>query len=130
ASSSLTSIVKKNENAMSARRVDPDGAGPSMNGWAIASIVALLGVALASDYLFPRKVERSERAQPPRSGGDGSETAETTEERDRGRGARTPSAIPARGWKDILLRVYANVSAHRIMSLAAGMTYYSILAIF
>src|SRR3954467_15354879 len=49
---------------------------------------------------------------------------------DRGRQARTPSEIPARGWKDILLRVYANVSRHRIMALAAGMTYYSILAIF
>ncbi|MBV9460388.1 MAG: YihY/virulence factor BrkB family protein, partial [Bradyrhizobium sp.] len=31
---------------------------------------------------------------------------------------------------DILLRVYANISRHRIMALAAGMTYYSILAIF
>jgi membrane protein len=50
--------------------------------------------------------------------------------RDRGREARTPSEIPPRGWKDILLRVYANVSKHRILALAAGMTYYSILAIF
>jgi membrane protein len=122
--------MRKNEDAMSARRVDPDGAAPSMNGWAIASLVALLGVALASDYLFPRKVEPSERAQPPRSGGEGSETAETTEERDRGRSATTPSEIPARGWKDILLRVYANLSGHRIMALAAGTTYYTILAIF
>ena len=48
----------------------------------------------------------------------------------RGRRATTPSEIPARGWKDILLRVYANISKHRILALAAGMTYYSILAIF
>jgi membrane protein len=32
--------------------------------------------------------------------------------------------------KDILLRVYRDVSRHRVMALAAGMTYYSILAIF
>ncbi len=51
-------------------------------------------------------------------------------EEERGRDATSPSEIPARGWKDILLRVYANVSAHRIMALAAGMTYYSLLAIF
>jgi membrane protein len=51
-------------------------------------------------------------------------------ERDRGREATTPSEIPPRGWKDILLRVYANISKHRILALAAGMTYYSILAIF
>jgi len=51
-------------------------------------------------------------------------------DRERGREATTPSEIPARGWKDILLRVYANISKHRILALAAGMTYYSILAIF
>jgi membrane protein len=49
---------------------------------------------------------------------------------DRGRAASSPSEIPAKGWKDILLRVYANFGKHRILALAAGMTYYSILAIF
>ncbi|MCK1741259.1 YihY/virulence factor BrkB family protein [Bradyrhizobium sp. 139] len=38
--------------------------------------------------------------------------------------------MPARGWKDILLRVYSNISEHRVLALAAGMTYYSLLAIF
>ncbi|WP_022719939.1 YihY/virulence factor BrkB family protein [Rhodopseudomonas sp. B29] len=49
---------------------------------------------------------------------------------DHGRDATTPSEIPPRGWKDILLRVFRNFSEHRIMSLAAGMTYYTLLAIF
>jgi len=49
---------------------------------------------------------------------------------DRGRGATAPSEIPARAWKDILVRAYTNVSRHRVMALAAGVTYYSILAIF
>jgi membrane protein len=49
---------------------------------------------------------------------------------DRGRQANTPSEIPARGWIDILKRVYLNFSEHRILALAAGMTYYSLLAIF
>jgi membrane protein len=53
-----------------------------------------------------------------------------TEEDERGRQATTPSEIPDRGWKDILLRVFSNISKHRILALAAGMTYYSILAIF
>lgn len=48
----------------------------------------------------------------------------------RGRLAETPSAIPARGWKDILLRVYHNISEHRVIALAAGVTFYSLLAIF
>lgn len=49
---------------------------------------------------------------------------------DRGRQATSPSEIPAKGWKDILLRVFSNISKHRVLTLAAGMTYYSILAIF
>ena len=35
-----------------------------------------------------------------------------------------------RDGRDILLRVYSNVGDHRILALAAGMTYYSLLAIF
>jgi membrane protein len=49
---------------------------------------------------------------------------------DRGRGATSPAEIPPQGWKDILWRVYANIGDHRILALAAGITYYSILAIF
>jgi membrane protein len=48
----------------------------------------------------------------------------------RGRLATTPSAIPARGWTDILRRLYRNISEHRVIALAAGVTFYSLLAIF
>jgi membrane protein len=48
----------------------------------------------------------------------------------RGRLASAPSEIPARGWKDILLRIYRNIGEHRVVALAAGMTFYSLLAIF
>src|SRR5437763_10930408 len=41
-----------------------------------------------------------------------------------------PSEISARGWKDILIRVYRNISEHRVVALAAGVTFYSLLAIF
>jgi membrane protein len=51
-------------------------------------------------------------------------------ESSRGRAARTPSEIPARGWKDILLRIYQNISKHRVVLVAAGITFYSILALF
>jgi membrane protein len=44
--------------------------------------------------------------------------------------ASRPSEIPARSWKDILLRVYQNVGEHRVFALAAGVTFYSLLAIF
>jgi membrane protein len=50
--------------------------------------------------------------------------------RDRGRLADAPSQIPARGWKDILLRVYRNMGEDRVIALAAGVTFYSVLALF
>jgi membrane protein len=48
----------------------------------------------------------------------------------RGRSAETPSQIPVRGWKDILVRVYCGISENRILLVAAGVTFYALLAIF
>src|SRR6266550_3029795 len=48
----------------------------------------------------------------------------------RGRFAEGPSEIPARGWKDIILRVYEGISEDRILANAAGVTYYALLALF
>jgi len=53
-----------------------------------------------------------------------------TQERGRGRHAATPSEIPFRGWKDILLRVYENIGKNRVVVVAAGVTFYSLLSIF
>lgn len=55
---------------------------------------------------------------------------EVVSDQGRGRLASTPSEIPARGWKDILLRVWQNIGEHRVVALAAGMTFYTLLAIF
>jgi membrane protein len=51
-------------------------------------------------------------------------------EGDRGRFAPTPSEIPARGFKDVLVRVWNNIGEDRIMLVAAGVTFYALLAIF
>ncbi|HEX7043210.1 MAG TPA: YihY/virulence factor BrkB family protein [Burkholderiales bacterium] len=48
----------------------------------------------------------------------------------RGREAATPSAIPARGWKDILLRVKDQLGADNISIVAAGVAFYLFLALF
>jgi membrane protein len=48
----------------------------------------------------------------------------------RGRSAEKPSDIPARGWKDILWRVYAGISDDRILANAAAVTFYALLALF
>jgi len=57
-------------------------------------------------------------------------SAQPRSDQGRGRHAAAPSEIPARGWKDILLRTYRNISDHRVVALAAGITFYSLLAIF
>ncbi|WP_210484688.1 YihY/virulence factor BrkB family protein [Microvirga antarctica] len=51
-------------------------------------------------------------------------------EHGRGRRARSPQHIPLKGWKDILLRTYEEFGQDRVMSVAAGVTYYALLAIF
>ena len=48
----------------------------------------------------------------------------------RGRRARFPWDIPIAGWKDILWRVYAEFSADRVTLIAAGATFYLLLALF
>jgi membrane protein len=49
----------------------------------------------------------------------------------RGRQAETPADIPLRGWRDIVLRVYSNIiTKDRVITIAAGVTFYSLLAMF
>jgi membrane protein len=48
----------------------------------------------------------------------------------RGRHADRPSEIPATGWRDIGWRVWAEVGEDRVMLVAAGVTFYLLLALF
>ena len=48
----------------------------------------------------------------------------------RGRRATAPWHIPRTGWKDILWRVYASINDNRLLAVAAGVVFYSLLAIF
>jgi membrane protein len=56
--------------------------------------------------------------------------ASAKNESGRGREADTPTEIPTLGWKDILWRVYEQFGKDRVTSVAAGVTYYALLAIF
>ena len=44
--------------------------------------------------------------------------------------AQSPVHIPWRGWKDILWRTYARISDDRLIALAAGVVFFSLLALF
>src|SRR5258708_2494362 len=93
--------------------------------WAAAGLTAVL---LASGLGRRRYQEAGRRRLSAR--GEVPPQATSRHERARGRLAKTPSEIPLKGWKDILVRVYRNISNDRIVEIAAGVTFYAILAIF
>ncbi len=108
--------------AMSKReapRADPRRAAASAPRWSMAITAGLLTAGF-----------RPRRQAPPPDQGEKNTRGESGREHGRGRHASTPSQIPARGWKDILLRVYNNIGEDRVMLVAAGVTFYSLLAIF
>ena len=57
-------------------------------------------------------------------------TGRATTEKDRGRVAGSPTEIPAQGWKDIVWRAYEEMNKDRILAVAAGVTYFGLLALF
>ncbi|WP_439633506.1 YihY/virulence factor BrkB family protein [Glycocaulis sp.] len=48
----------------------------------------------------------------------------------RGRRAATPRDIPLAGWRDILVRSWGKFLAHRLLLIAAGLTFFALLGIF
>ncbi|MET4421600.1 hypothetical protein ABIB87_002952 [Bradyrhizobium sp. JR18.2] len=98
------------------------------SGWSIAAALGLLAAA----FLVERFAPLEDEIHPPLAEAkrDTAAAGLAAEGDGRGRSATSPSEIPAEGWKDILWRVYGNIGEHHILALAAGMTYYSILANF
>ncbi|WP_074078301.1 YihY/virulence factor BrkB family protein [Microvirga massiliensis] len=83
--------------------------------------------AREADASYPRGRGPSARTQGRRS-----DRQDTSGAGDAGRGreASGPTQIPARGWKDILWRVYEEMGNDRLLAVAAGVTFYGLLAIF
>ncbi|AWN40610.1 YihY/virulence factor BrkB family protein [Methylobacterium durans] len=103
--------------------------------WTVALATALLGlVALPRRRSGPVRTESGRSADGPRETSDSHEGRDAhrvaATEKSRGRHATTPSEIPASGWKDIAFRVFHDVSENRLVSVAAGVTFYVLLAIF
>jgi membrane protein len=90
--------------------------------WMIAA--AALAGALA--------LQASGRTPPPRRAPAGRGTTEHPSQESSGAGvdADTPSAIPARGWWDILKRAVSEAGSDRLLTEAAGVTFYTLLALF
>src|ERR1700731_4732255 len=48
----------------------------------------------------------------------------------RGRGAKAPTDIPPKGWRDVLLRVFHGISKDRVTTISGGVTFFVLLALF
>ena len=74
----------------------------------------------------PTDESLSDTPGPDRSAGDPAEIHEP----DRGRHADKPREIPRRGWKDILIRTWKEFGDDQAPLVAAGVTFYTLLALF
>ncbi|HET6618292.1 MAG TPA: YihY/virulence factor BrkB family protein [Dongiaceae bacterium] len=95
---------------------DPDHGSRRGLVWVLAG----LSIWLAASALRAQPQTANSRSHERRAGASDSH----------GRTADQPSEIPVRGWRDILIRTYRSISEDRVMVLAAGMTYYVLLALF
>ena len=105
----------------------------------LPALGAILGLALirlitgrgsTSPRRVPSRVHGPPEEQASKPSNSAPSSHEDSREPGRGREATSPTEIPARGWKDILWRVYEEMNKDRILAVAAGVTFYGLLALF
>jgi membrane protein len=101
--------------------------------WFAASVMVTAGI------IYGLKVQDDRRRSPPPPGLPPRATPAQEPltlqqiravERGRGRRARAPSQIPWRGWKDVFVRTYREIQDDRLLALAAGVAFYSLVSLF
>jgi hypothetical protein len=95
--------------------------------WFAASVLVTAGV------IYTLKLRPAPAAVPPRA--TPAQEPPTLQQRravepGRGRQAHVPQKIPWRGWMDILVRTYREILDDRLLALAAGVAFYSLIALF
>lgn len=100
---------------MRPRKKEPKSRRRGSIAWDVTPLVVLagMGVALLQTPSRGASVEKARIA-----------------ERGRGRRAASPTEIPGRGWKDILLRARSEFAEDQAPLVAAGITFYTLLALF
>jgi membrane protein len=107
-------------SAISARGSPPlEEGAPRIPLWVTAASIALLALGFSRSRVEHASMPAGTQRRGSISGEGG-----------RGRSATAPSKMPPRGWKDILLRLWNNIGRNRVIVVAAGVTFYSILAVF
>jgi membrane protein len=100
--------------------------------WFVASIMVAASVIYAFKLHDERRKPATDRI-PPRAT-PAQEPLSLQEvraaERGRGRQAHKPMQISRRGWTDIFVRTYWEIQSDRLLALAAGVVFYSLVALF
>lgn len=114
------------------RNASGSGRGSFVLGIALLGAMALRGRLGATDRPMDRSGAGPVSRSPAGRTGNRAETGrrQKTPDASRGREAETPSDVPATGWKDIAWRGYEEIQEDRVMLIAAGVTYYGLLALF
>jgi membrane protein len=100
-----------------------------VTGWALARRILVGNASAGTAVKHEGRQANAGRSGQDRSAGQPASPA-AAGEKGRGREADTPTQIPTLGWKDILWRTYEEFGQDRLMAVAAGVTYYALLAIF
>ena len=100
--------------------------------WFAASIIVTAGVIYGLKLQEDRGKSKPERALARATPAQEPLTWQERRAAERGRGRRAyaPLRIPWRGWKDILVRSYHQIQNDRLLALAAGVAFYSLVALF
>jgi membrane protein len=96
--------------------------------WVIVTAGVIYGLKLQEDRGKPKPERALARATPAQEPLTWQERRAA--ERGRGRRAHEPLRIPWQGWKDILVRSYHEIQNDRLLALAAGVVFYSVVALF
>jgi len=100
------------------------------------TLAALAGFAVTIAFVELEKRRGSGRRHPDAALGTQRSSEEShalqrkrSLEGGRGRHADAPTKIPSRGWKDVFWRTYQEISADRLLLIAAGVVFYAMLAV-
>jgi membrane protein len=100
----------------------------------ITSAVATAGLALVLSAALGRRPApgaNPDYVSDPTGGSTSApDSHQAAREPGRGRTAAEPQDIPPRGWWDIAWRVYEEIDNDRVLAVAAGVTFYGLLALF
>ena len=101
--------------------------GGSGLGYAAAALGAVTAYALIQSLL---PADKGAGFGEQRSEGGAFAVAARGTQPGRGRTAVSPTQIPWKGWKDVLLRTWDEIGKDRLLAISAGVVFYGLLALF